>query len=152
MGRVEEMNEIVPMGADRPGLLHADLTGFILEVFYEVYKELGYGFLESVYKRAMLITLRARGLRVVGETPIRVWYRGEDVGDFRADILVEEKVILELQAARALDGAHEAKLLNYLRATDKEVGLLLNFGPKPSFKRFVLDNPRKKALPSSRAL
>ena len=100
----------------------------------------------------MLITLRARGLRALGENPIRVWFRGEDVGDFRADILVEEKVILELQAARALDSAHEAKLLNYLRATDKEVGLLLNFGPKPSFKRFLLDNPRKKALPPSRAL
>jgi len=146
------MNEIVRTETERPGLLHADLTGLIIEVFYEVYNELGYGFLESVYKHAMLITLRARGLRALAETPIRVWFRGEDVGDFRADILVEEKVILELQAARPLDGAHEAKLLNYLRATDKEVGLLLNFGPKPSFKRFLLDNPRKKALPQSRPL
>lgn len=146
------MNEIVQVEAARPGLLHTELTGLVLEVFYEVYNELGYGFLESVYKRAMLIALRARGLRALNETPIRVWYRGEDVGDFRADILVEEKVILELQAARALDSAHEAKLLNYLRATDKEVGLLFNFGPKPSFRRFILDNARKKGLPSSRAL
>lgn len=145
------MNKIVRIEAEQPGLLHGELTGLILEVFYEVYNELGYGFLESVYKRALLVTLRARGLRALGETPIRVWFRGEDVGDFRADILVEEKIILELQAARALDAAHETKLLNYLRATDKEVGLLLNFGPKPTFKRFLFDNPRKKAVPSSRA-
>lgn len=133
----------------RPGLVHGDLTGLILEVFYEVYNELGYGFLESVYQKAMLIALRARGLDASDEKRITVWFRGENVGDFRADVLVQDKVILEIQAARAPDAAHEAKLLHYLKATDKEVGLLLNFGPKPTFKRFYFDNPREKALPSA---
>jgi GxxExxY protein len=129
-------------------LRHENLTSVILGVFYEVYNELGHGFLESVYRRAMLIALRARGLRADDETPIDVWFRGENVGAFRADILVEDAIILELQAARAVDSAHEAKLLHYLRATDKEVGFLMNFGPKPTFKRFLFDNPRKRALPS----
>lgn len=134
---------------ERPGLVHGDLTGLILEVFYEVYNELGYGFLESVYQKAMLIALRARGLVADDENRITVWFRGQSVGDFRADVLVEDTVVLELQAARAPDSSHEAKLLHYLRATDKEVGLLLNFGPKPTFKRFYFDNPRKKALQRS---
>ena len=120
-----------------------ELTGPILSTFYEVYNELGTGFLESVYKRAMIIALTQRGLFCQQEVAISVSFRGEILGEFLADIVVERKVILELKAARALDTAHEAQLLNYLRATDKEVGLLINFGPKPSFKRFVFANERK---------
>lgn len=99
----------------------------------------------------MLIALRSRGLTAEDENRITVWFRGESVGDFRADVLVDDTVILEIQAARAPDASHEAKLLHYLKATDKEVGLLLNFGPKPTFKRFYFDNPRKKALPPSQS-
>jgi len=143
------MKEITPRTEPaRLGLAHAALTGLILEVFYEVYNELGSGFLESVYRRAFKIALEARSLAVVEEARISVWFRGKNVGDFRADLLVEDAVILEIQAARALDSSHEAKLLHYLRATDKEVGLLMNFGPKPTFKRFYFDNPRKEALGS----
>ncbi len=143
------MNEIVH-GTEpgRAGLVHGELTGLILEVFYDVYNELGYGFLESVYQKAMLIALRSRGLTAEDENRITVWFRGESVGDFRADVLVDDTVILEIQAARAPDSSHEAKLLHYLKATDKEVGLLLNFGPNPTFKRFYFDNPRKQALRS----
>lgn len=139
-------DDVQGIEAGRPGLVHGKLTGVILDVFYEVYNELGCGFLESVYRNAMLIALEARGLRADDENRITVWFRGKNVGDFRSDILVEELVLLELQAARALDPSHEARLLHYLRATEKEVGLLLNFGPKPTFKRFYFDNPRKTAL------
>lgn len=144
------MNEIEPIAEEGAKLLHNELTGLVIQAFYEVYNELGFGFLESVYKKAMLIALRERGLRALDEIPIQVRFHGAVVGDFRADMIVEEKVILELQAARALDAAHEAKLLNYLRATDKEVGLLMNFGPKPIFQRFLFDNSRKRSMPSPR--
>lgn len=131
------------MNTDTHGWLHGDVTGAIIAAFFEVYKELGYGFLESVYRNALVIALAERGLRTAPETPIRVWFHGQRVGDFRADVIVEDIVIVELETARTMDSAHEAKLINYLRATDKEVGLLLNFGPRPTFKRFVFHNHRK---------
>lgn len=123
---------------------HEGLTNKIIGVFYEVYNELGHGFLESVYERAMLIALRQAGLSAEAQVPVRVWFRGHDVGDFRADMLVEGVVILELKAARGLDSGNESQTLNFLRATDIEVGLLMNFGSKPQFKRLVFDNPRKQ--------
>ena len=130
--------------ADKPIFKHQELTRKIIGVFYDVYNELGHGFLESVYQAAMLIALSEAGLRVETQVPIAVYFRGNRVGDFRADLMVESAVLLELKAARAPDPSHEAQLLNYLRATEIEVGLLLNFGVKPEFKRLAFDNERKR--------
>lgn len=131
------------MNADTRGLKHKELTETIIGVFYEVYNELGHGFLESVYERAFDLALSAKGLKVLRQIDVPVWFRGQKVGDFVADILVNKCVLLELKAARTLDTAHEAQLLNYLRATEIEVGLLFNFGIKPEFRRLVFENSRK---------
>ncbi|MGH9602131.1 MAG: GxxExxY protein, partial [Terriglobales bacterium] len=125
-------------------LKHRELTEKIIGVFYDVYNELGHGFLESVYQSAMEIALRDAGLRVEREVAIPVWFRSTDVGNFKADLLVEGCVLLELKTAQAIDRAHEAQIMNYLRATEIEVGLLFNFGPKPQFRRLVFENERKK--------
>ncbi|HVG29555.1 MAG TPA: GxxExxY protein [Pyrinomonadaceae bacterium] len=132
------------MNADLRGFKHRDLTEKIIRVFFEVYNELGHGFLESVYEKSMAITLSNYGLAVQRQVQVPVWFRGHKVGDFVADVLVNEAVLLELKAVRALDPSHEAQLLNYLRATDIEVGLLLNFGLKAEFKRMAFDNSRKQ--------
>lgn len=131
------------MDADKHGFKHGEITEKIIRVFYEVYNELGHGFLESVYEKSMEVALSSMGLKVCRQIEIPVWFRGKQVGDFSADMLVENCVLIELKAARALDSAHSAQLLNYLRATEIEVGLLLNFGLKPDFKRLIYDNPRK---------
>src|SRR5438105_868278 len=131
------------MDTDKHGFKHAEITDKIIKVFFEVYNELGHGFLESVYERSLEIALNSLGLRLVRQIEIPVWFRGKPVGDFTADVLVEDCVLLELKAARALDSSHQAQLLNYLRATEIEVGLLLNFGLKTEFKRLIFDNPRK---------
>jgi GxxExxY protein len=115
--------------------LHSELTGKIIKAFYNVYNELGYGFLEKVYERAMLVELKHQGLACRAQQPIIVFYEDVEVGEYYADILVEGTVILELKAAEGIREEHEAQLLNYLRATDIEVGLLLNFGKKPEHKR-----------------
>ena len=122
---------------------HEETTEKIIGVFFAVYNELGQGFLESVYEESMAIALREAGLHVVQQAPITVHFRGQLVGDFRADLLVNDEIIVELKAARAIDNAHEAQLMNYLRATRIEVGLLMNFGSKADFKRFIFDNERK---------
>ena len=124
-------------------LKHGSVTDQILRVFYDVYNELGHGFLESVYHRSLLVALEAAGLSTSSRVAIPVWFRGQRVGHFEADVLVENCVLLELKAARSLDSSHRAQLLNYLRATDIEVGLLLNFGERPEFKRLVFDNLKK---------
>ena len=124
-------------------LKHGLITDQILRVFYDVYNELGHGFLESVYHRSLVLALKAKGLKVSSRVAIPVWFRGERVGQFEADVLVEDCVLLELKAARSLDSSHRAQLLNYLRATDIEVGLLLNFGERPEFKRLVFENLKK---------
>ena len=131
------------MNTDGHGLKHGDLTDRILKAFYEVYGELGYGFLESVYESSMHLVLTGAGIQVERQRPITVRFRGQVVGEYAADLLVERLVIVELKAARTLDPAHEAQVLNYLRATPIEVGLLLNFGPQPQIKRFTFDNARK---------
>ncbi len=123
---------------------HYDLTGQILSVFYAVYNELGHGFLESVYEEAMAIGLRDAGLKVERHVPLPVWFRNQKVGDFRADILVEDVVLLELKCVRVFETVHEAQLLNYLKATTVEIGLLFNFGPFPQFRRLVFANERKR--------
>ena len=117
---------------------HSDLTGKILKAFYNVYNELGYGFLEKVYENAMMIELKKMGLDSEKQRPIKVYYDEILVGDYYADILVEDKVILELKAIENICPEHEVQLVNYLKATEIEVGLLLNFGPKPQQKRRVL--------------
>jgi GxxExxY protein len=131
-------------------LKHSALTEKIIGAFYDVYNELGYGFLESVYEEALAIALRQLGLAVERQVAITVWFRGQAVDDFRADLLVEHTVLVELKAARTLDKAHEAQLLHYLRATEIEVGLLLNFGEQPHFRRLLFDNERKKIRVSPR--
>lgn len=121
-------------------MLHEKLTEKIIESFYRVYNKLGYGFLESVNENALLIELKRKELVVANQVPIEVLYRNQKVGAFFADILVEDKVILELKASRKLMQEHEFQLINYLRATNIEVGLLLNFGKKPEFKRKIFSN------------
>jgi len=119
------------------------LTEKIIKFFYRVYNTLGYGFLEKVYENAMMIEFRAEDVPAISQYPIDVIYQGEIVGEYYADILVDDKVVVEIKATRALATEHKAQILNYLRATDIEVGLLLNFGPKPEIKRKVFDNFRK---------
>lgn len=123
--------------------MQRELTYKIIGVFYDVYNELGHGFLESVYQKSLGLALQAAGMQACWPIAIPVWFRGHQVGHFEGDMLVEKSVLLELKAVRALDGSHQAQLLNYLRATDLEVGLLLNFGVKPEVKRLLFDNSRK---------
>ena len=125
-------------------LKHSDITDKILNAFFKtVYPELGYGFLEKVYENALTISLRQAGLKVEQQARILVYFANEVVGEYYADLLVEDCVIVELKAAQSLTREHEAQLLNYLRATPYEVGLLLNFGPKPEFRRKAFNNDRK---------
>ena len=109
-----------------------------------MYNELGYGFLESIYQGSLSISLRDAGLAVEEQMLVPVWFRNRQVGEFRADMLIEYKVLLELKSATILEPTHEAQLLHYLKATEIEVGLLLNFGPRPQFRRLLFDNERKK--------
>lgn len=125
-------------------LKHSAVTDRIIGVFYDVYNELGNGFLESTYAEAMVIALNQSGLRAIREVPVPVWFRGKKIGQYFADMVVDNTVLLELKAARSLESAHEAQLLHYLRATEIEVGLLLNFGLRPQFRRLLFDNDRKK--------
>lgn len=129
-------------------MLHHELTEKIIGVFYDVYNELGHGFLESVYETAMVIALREKGLLVEQQVEIPVWFRGHKIGTFFEDLLVEGCVIVELKAVRSIDPSHEAQLLHYLRATQVELGLVLNFGVRPEIKRKIYDNPRKISVPS----
>jgi len=132
------------MGGGPIGLQHGELTEKIIGVFYDVYNELGYGFLESVYEESLVIVLLETCLKVERQLAIPVWFRGHQVGQFRGDILVEGKVLLELKSTRTLEAAHEAQLLHYLKSTEIEIGLLLNFGSRPQFRRLLFDNHRKK--------
>ena len=128
--------------------LHSELTSLIIKAFYKVYNTLGHGFLERVYENSLVYELRKMGLKVSQQVQIDVFYEGEKVGNYFADLVVEEKVILELKAIETLIAEHEAQLVNYLKATPVEVGLLLNFGEKPQHKRKVLTNDHKPNLPT----
>jgi GxxExxY protein len=134
----------VAMKSTLTALKHSELTDKIIGVFYDVYNELGHGFLESTYAEAMVVALSNIGLAAAREVPVPVWFRGKKIGQYFADLVVNNIVLLELKAARGLDSAHEAQLLHYLRATNIEVGLLLNFGNRPQFRRLLFDNERKK--------
>ena len=114
-------------------LLHEEITGKIISAFYKVYNSLGYGFLEKVYENAFRVELLNSGLKVVSQRKIQVFYEGYDVGVYYADLMVDDLVIIEIKAASVLLEEHEHQLFNYLKATDVEVGLLVNFGKKPEF-------------------
>jgi GxxExxY protein len=124
-------------------MIEEQLTGEIIKIFYKIYNNLGYGFLEKVYHNAFIIELTNAGFKVESKKPVVVFYSGVAVGVFEADLVIEGKVILELKAKEALHPAHEAQLVNYLRATDVEIGLLFNFGKEPEFKRKYFSNKNK---------
>ena len=126
-------------------MLHDVLTSAIIGAFFDVHHELGHGFLESVYERALVIALSRRGLQAEHQVAVQVHYDGQIVGDFYADLIVDRRVIVEIKACRVLHQIHEAQLLNYLRASSMEVGLLLHFAHKPVFRRLILTNDRKPA-------
>jgi len=123
-----------------------DLSEKIIRVFFNVYSELGYGFLEKVYHNSMLVKLRKHGFTCESQKKISVFYKQLEVGEYYSDIIVNDKIILELKAAEVLAPEHEQQLINYLRATKIEVGLLLNFGKKPEIRRKIFTNDRKNHL------
>ena len=131
------------MNTDMQDIKYKELTEKIIKIFYKVYNKLGYGFWEKVYENAMIIEFGREGIPAVAQSPIKVSYEDEVIGEYYADILADDRVIVEIKATRTLASEHEAQLLNYLKATDIEVGLLLNYGPKPEIKRKVFDNLRK---------
>jgi len=131
------------MNADCQDFKYKELTEKIIKIFYRVYNKLGYGFLEKIYENAMMIEFKREGIPAVSQSGIKVFYEGEVIGEYYADILVDNKIIVEIKAAKRLVEENEAQLLNYLKATDIEVGLLLNFGAKPEVKRKAFDNLRK---------
>ena len=124
-------------------ILHKSITDKILKVYYDVYNELGYGFLEKVYQNAMYFELKSLGYKVEAQKQIKVYYKKQLVGEYYSDLLVEDKVIVELKSTELLMNAHVAQIINYLKGTPIEVGLLLNFGEQPEFKRFIYTNDRK---------
>lgn len=124
-------------------LLHKSITDTILKVYYEVYNELGYGFLEKVYQNAMYFELKSLGYKVEAQKQIKVYFKKQLIGEYYSDLLVEEKVIVELKATELLMNVHVAQIMNYLKATPIEVGMLLNFGEEPEFKRLIYTNDRK---------
>ncbi|MDR3675473.1 MAG: GxxExxY protein [Acidobacteriota bacterium] len=125
-------------GGQFTALKHELITKVVIGCAFEVINELGAGFLESVYEKALLLALRQKGLSALSQHPVKVMFRGECVGDFYADIFVEKKVIVELKAVKAIAPEHQAQIINYLNATGIEVGLLINFGnPKLEYKRFT---------------
>lgn len=121
-------------------LLHKEITDLIINAFYKVYNELGFGFLEKVYENAMVVELNSIGLKFQQQVCMKVYYKGQVVGFYIADLLVESKIIVELKAAESIAFEHECQLINYLKASEVSVGLLLNFGKKPSFKRKIFTN------------
>ncbi|HVN80801.1 MAG TPA: GxxExxY protein [Terriglobia bacterium] len=130
----------------RNELKHGDITDLVLKAFFRVYNELDYGFLEKIYENALIIAARELGLAVEQQVRVHIYFDGKVVGDHVIDLLFNNAVIVEVKAAKSLLEEHEAQLLNYLKATPFEVGLLLNFGPKPQFKRKVYDNGVKGNL------
>lgn len=124
--------------------LHKELTEKIISAFYRVYNKLGYGFLEKVYEKAFIYELNKSSIKCESQFPIKVYYDNEIVGDYYADIVVENKVIIEIKTSEKLCEQHEYQLLNYLKATNIEIGLLFNFGKKPQISRKIFSNDRKK--------
>jgi GxxExxY protein len=125
---------------------HAELSEKIINAFYRVHNELGFGFSEKIYQKAFGIALREMGMKVAEQVAIKVYYHGEIVGEYLADMLVEGVILLDLKAVSEIIDEHEAQLLNYLKATEIEVGYVFNFGKSGNFKRKVFDNARKGTL------
>jgi GxxExxY protein len=125
-------------------LLHKSLTDTILKAYYNVYNELGFGFLEKVYQKSLYFELKSLGCKVEAQKPIKVYFKNQLVGEYYADLIVEDKVIIELKACELLMNVHTAQIMNYLKATSIEVGMLLNFGEEPEFKRVIYTNNRKQ--------
>ena len=138
------------MNADLKNYSTSKLTEKIIGVFFDLYNELGHGFLESVYQRAMEVALREAGLLIESQLAVPVYFRGMNIADFRCDLLVEHTLLIELKSVRTLESSHEAQTVNYLHATTIEIGLLFNFGPKPQFKRLAFHNSRKKICADQR--
>jgi GxxExxY protein len=125
---------------------HSDLSDKIIKVFYEIHNELGYGFSEKIYQKAFGIALRQIGLKVDEQVPIKVYFRGQEIGEYFVDMVINDVILLELKAVAHIIEEHEAQLLNYLKSTEVEVGYVMNFGKSAEFKRKVLDNDRKGSL------
>lgn len=132
------------INADERRYKYSELTEQIIGTFYDVYNELGFGFLEKVYEEAMAVALRERGLEFQQQVSVPVWFYGQKIGSYDADLIVGKVLLVELKACKTLESVHEAQLLHYLRSTEIEVGLLLNFGPRPQVKRLAFENERKK--------
>lgn len=123
---------------------HQELTKSIIGIYYNVYNELGFGFLEKVYHKALLIEIKNNGYKIDSEKKVNVYYKNEIVGEYIPDIIINDSVIVELKCVEYLTDIHENQLLNYLKATDCEVGLILNFGKDPQFIRKIFTNDLKK--------
>lgn len=139
--------KVTPCGMSRIELLHGALTKSVIESFYESYDHLGYGFLEHLCARALDDELRARGHRVAREVSVPVHYKGREIGTQRIDMIVDDVLVVEVKAIEALTPASFRQVHNYLRATRLELGLILNFGPRPSFQRVIYTNDHKLWLP-----
>ena len=126
---------------------HEQVTSLIIKSFYKVYNTLGFGFLEKVYQNALYLELLSEGLQVSKQRQINVFYNKVQVGEYYADLIVDDTVIVELKAHECLLEEHDNQLINYLKATEMEVGLLLNFGTKPEIRRKLFDNDKKKMIP-----
>lgn len=126
------------MNADRTLLINCEVSAAVLGCFFDVYNELGPGFLESVYENSLAVALKESGHDVSQQAALTVWFRGRPVGDFRADLIVDSSLVVEVKSVAKLHPVHEVQLVNYLKASRIEAGLLLNFGPRPQFKRRVL--------------
>lgn len=124
-------------------MIYEEITSEIIQCFYRVYNTLGFGFFEKVYENALILEMKNQGLPCCRQVPITVFYHENAVGDYYADIIVDDKIILELKAAEILIEEHELQLINYLKATNIEIGLLLNFGKVPQIKRKIFTNDRK---------
>ena len=127
-------------------LIQKDLSNRIVKIFYEVYNHLGFGFLEKVYQNALYFELKTQGFNVEAQKQIKVYYKEHYVGDYFADLVVNSSIILELKAVDFIINEHELQLINYLKGTNLELGLLLNFGKRPEFRRKVFENSRKKVV------
>jgi len=140
---------MLPKHAEKPKTFegkHSDLSEKIIKVFFDVHTELGYGFSEKIYQKAFAIALQEDGMKVDEQVSIKVHFRGQMVGEFFADIVVNDLILLELKSAESIIEEHQAQLLNYLKSTEIEVGYVMNFGKSASFKRKVFDNQRKGSL------
>jgi GxxExxY protein len=136
---------------DSTSLLEADITRVVIGSFFDAYNQLGRGFLESVYEGAMAVILQEAGLQVRRQYPIDVWFRARRIGHFRADLLINDRLIVEIKRARRIHSRHRAQVYNALKASQIELGLLVNFGPDPTFKRIILMNDRKGNFPPAQS-